>query len=237
MRLRKFNKTKRLNEADDNAQQQQNNNQPTDQNQQNNNNNQSQQPVQNNNNNNNQPAEQTQQTNNNNQPQQPVQNNNNNKNNNNQQDNNQQQQQQVDPEKQKRAEEVNTFLKTVRDNVQQNKIYWALANDFVGEVQKNIPEFKADNPAAKPGIDAWETFKKDPSQQNFDAFIDQLQTFAGVSQQQQPTAEQAQQQKAVNDSLVIDFGARLEKRLHEQIMIDKLSRQIEQGIYEAKHNI
>jgi len=235
MKLRKFNKTKRLNEADDNAQQQQNNNQPTDQNQQNNNNNQSQQSVQNNNNNNNQPAEQTHQTNNNNQPQQLVQNNNNNQQDSNQQQ--QQQQQQVDPEKQKHAEEVNTFLKTVRDNVQQNKIYWALANDFVGEVQKNIPEFKADNPAAKPGIDAWETFKKDPSQQNFDAFIDQLQTFAGVSQQQQPTAEQAQQQKAVNDSLVIDFGARLEKRLHEQLMIDKLSRQIEQGIYEAKHNI
>ena len=128
-------------------------------------------------------------------------------------------------------------MNTVRDNVQQNKIYWALANDFVGEVQKNIPEFKADNPAAKPGIDAWETFKKDPSQQNFDAFIDQLKAFAGVGQQQQPTAEQAQQQQAVNDSLVANFGARLEKRLHEQLIIDKLSRQIEQGIYEAKHNI
>jgi hypothetical protein len=128
-------------------------------------------------------------------------------------------------------------LNTVRDNVQQNKIYWALANDFVGEVQKNIPDFKADNPAAKPGIDAWEAFKKDPSQQNFDAFIDQLKVFAGVGQQQQPTAEQAQQQQAVNDSLVANFGARLEKRLHEQLIIDKLSRQIEQGIYEAKHNI
>jgi hypothetical protein len=36
-------------------------------------------------------------------------------------------------------------LEGVKNNIKENKIYWAIATDFVKEIQDNIPDFKADN--------------------------------------------------------------------------------------------
>jgi len=76
-------------------------------------------------------------------------------------------------------------LEGVRNNVKENKIYWAIATDFVKEIQDNIPDFKADNQAAKPGIDAWEAFKKEPGEATFNTFMDALSAFAAPQQPQQ----------------------------------------------------
>ena len=220
MKLRKFNKTNRLNEDDQNTQQQTTAAPAT--------NTQAQpaapaQPVA-------QPAAPTQPAAQNNAPQQPTQpapa----------QQQQTQQsaQQQPADPTAEEKKQKTNQFLEGVRNNVKENKIYWAIATDFVKEIQDNIPDFKADNQAAKPGIDAWEAFKKEPGEATFNTFMDALSAFAAPQQPQQ-TPEQAQQAQALQDSVVLDFGNRLEERLRERVIFDKVASQIEQGIYEARH--
>lgn len=128
-------------------------------------------------------------------------------------------------------------MESVKNNIKENKIYWAIATDFVKEIQDNIPDFKADNQAAKPGIDAWEAFKKEPGEATFNTFMDALSAFAAPQQPEQQTSEQAQQAQALQDSVVLDFGARLEERLRKRVIYDELTGQIEQGIYEAQHNI
>ena len=128
-------------------------------------------------------------------------------------------------------------MEGVKNNIKENKIYWAIATDFVKEIQDNIPDFKADNQAAKPGIDAWEAFKKEPGEATFNTFIDALSAFAAPQQPEQQTSERAQQAQALQDSVVLNFGSRLEERLRKRIIYDELTGQIEQGIYEAQHNI
>ena len=96
----------------------------------------------------------------------------------------------VDVEK---IQKANQFLESVKNNIKENKIYWAIATDFVKEIQNNIPDFKADNQAAKPGIDAWEAFKKEPGEATFNTFMDALSAFAAPQQPEQQTSEQAQQ--------------------------------------------
>ena len=148
-----------------------------------------------------------------------------------------QQQPQANAADVEKIQKANQFLEGVKNNIKENKIYWAIATDFVKEIQDNIPDFKADNQAAKPGIDAWEAFKKEPGEATFNTFIDALSAFAAPQQPEQQTSEQAQQAQALQDSVVLDFGSRLEERLRKRIIYDELTGQIEQGIYEAQHNI
>lgn len=148
-----------------------------------------------------------------------------------------QQQPQANAADVEKIQKANQFLEGVKNNIKENKIYWAIATDFVKEIQDNIPDFKADNQAAKPGIDAWEAFKKEPGEATFNTFIDALSAFAAPQQPEQQTSEQAQQAQALQDSVVLDFGARLEERLRKRVIYDELTGQIEQGIYEAQHNI
>ena len=148
-----------------------------------------------------------------------------------------QQQPQANAADVEKIQKANQFLEGVKNNIKENKIYWAIATDFVKEIQDNIPDFKADNQAAKPGIDAWEAFKKEPGEATFNAFMDALSAFAAPQQPEQQTSEQAQQAQALQDSVVLDFGARLEERLRKRVIYDELTGQIEQGIYEAQHNI
>ena len=148
-----------------------------------------------------------------------------------------QQQPQANAADVEKIQKANQFLEGVKNNIKENKIYWAIATDFVKEIQDNIPDFKADNQAAKPGIDAWEAFKKEPGEATFNTFMDALSAFAAPQQPEQQTSEQAQQAQALQDSVVLDFGSRLEERLRKRIIYDELTGQIEQGIYEAQHNI
>ena len=148
-----------------------------------------------------------------------------------------QQQSQANAADVEKIQKANQFLEGVKNNIKENKIYWAIATDFVKEIQDNIPDFKADNQAAKPGIDAWEAFKKEPAEATFNTFMDALSSFAAPQQPEQQTSEQAQQAQALQDSVVLDFGSRLEERLRKRIIYDELTGQIEQGIYEAQHNI
>jgi hypothetical protein len=148
-----------------------------------------------------------------------------------------QQQPQANAADVEKIQKANQFLEGVKNNIKENKIYWAIATDFVKEIQDNIPDFKADNQAAKPGIDAWEAFKKEPGEATFNTFMDALSAFAAPQQPEQQTSEQAQQAQALQDSVVLDFGARLEERLRKRVIYDELTGQIEQGIYEAQHNI
>lgn len=148
-----------------------------------------------------------------------------------------QQQPQANAADVEKIQKANQFLEGVKNNIKENKIYWAIATDFVKDIQDNIPDFKADNQAAKPGIDAWEAFKKEPGEATFNTFMDALSAFAAPQQPEQQTSEQAQQAQALQDSVVLDFGSRLEERLRKRIIYDELTGQIEQGIYEAQHNI
>ena len=148
-----------------------------------------------------------------------------------------QQQPQANAADVEKIQKANQFLEGVKNNIKENKIYWAIATAFVKEIQDNIPDFKADNQAAKPGIDAWEAFKKEPGEATFNTFIDALSAFVAPQQPEQQTSEQAQQAQALQDSVVLNFGARLEERLRKRVIYDELTGQIEQGIYEAQHNI
>lgn len=148
-----------------------------------------------------------------------------------------QQQPQANAADVEKIQKANQFLEGVKNNIKENKIYWAIATDFVKEIQDNIPDFKADNQSAKPGIDAWEAFKKEPGEATFNTFMDALSAFVAPQQPEQQTSEQAQQAQALQDSVVLDFGSRLEERLRKRIIYDELTGQIEQGIYEAQHNI
>ena len=140
----------------------------------------------------------------------------------------QQQQQQQQNQPSQEQQQVNNFLTGVRDNIQKGNIYWALSINLADEIQKAIPSFKADNQAAKPGIDAWEAFKKDPQEQTFNTFIDELSKF-GAPQQEAP-AEQAQQAQQLQDSLVLNFGARLEEKLNNKLKMDFYAKQIAKGV-------
>lgn len=144
--------------------------------------------------------------------------------------NSQQQQPQQQNQPSQEQQQVNNFLTGVRDNIQKGNIYWALSINLADEIQKAIPTFKADNQAAKPGIDAWEAFKKDPQEQTFNTFIDQLSKFGAPQQEAPAPAEQAQQAQQLQDSLVLNFGARLEEKLNNKLKMDFYAKQIAKGV-------
>ena len=162
IKIRKFNRNRRLNEDDTNqpqaqSQTQDNNQQPV----------QNQQPAQ---------PQQPQQQSVQNQQQQPAQ----------QQDNNQQQ----------LPQNVSNFLNGLAENIRNNNIYWALAMNIPEELQKEVPEFKQGNQAAADGIKAWDDFKKNPSKETYDAFINKVGDFA-LSKQSQQAQQPAQETKPV----------------------------------------
>lgn len=147
-----------------------------------------QQPVQNNNQqvNNQQPVQnnvQQQQVNN----QQPVQNN--------QQpiqntDQNQQQntQQVQQPQQNPNAEKVKNLVSQLANNA-----WLGVANSIPELIQKEIPDFKEGNQAAEPAIKAWGTFKANPSEENYKAFISAFETYGGVNPDNQNNQQQVQQ--------------------------------------------
>ena len=143
-----------------------------------------------------------------------------------QQQNQQPQQNQLSQEQQ----QVNNLLTSVRDNIQKGNIYWALSINLADEIKKAIPTFKTDNQAAKPGIDAWEAFKKNPQEQTFNTFIDELSKFGAPQQEAPAPAEQAQQAQQLQDSVVLDFGARLEEKLNNKLKMDFYAKQIAKGL-------
>ncbi len=177
--------------------------------------------------------------------QQPATNNNQAQNNQEQQNNNQQQQQ-VDPNQQDLSNKVSTFMSAFQERWDKNDIFWALSYDLPDELVAVVPEFKQDNPNAKPAIDAWANFKKNPTKELFGTFIEELGKFGkgpetegnsldAIKNSAQQNA-QNQQQEAVNnnqsnESLSMSFGERLQQRLLEETNSDYIHKLVEDGFY------
>lgn len=155
------------------------------------------------------------------------------------QDNNQQQQQTPQQNQQQQqpqqnndlAQKMNTFFSNVENNLQQNGIYWALAYNLPEELQKAVPEFKQDNPNAKAGLDAWSSFKASPSKDSFTGFVNALNQFAGVGQQQpqQSAQDNAVQNNQQQESYSRTFGEKLNERISEAKQMDFYRHSIEKS--------
>ena len=170
-----------------------------------------------------------------------------------QQDQQQQNQQQPAQQEQQQAEllkKVNTFLDSFREQWDKNDIFWALAYNLPDALSEAVPEFKQDNAAAKPAIDAWGKFKNSPNKESFGTFITELRKFGGGPETEgnsfeaaQNTAAQNQNQQqqdaAVaknqsNESLSMTFGEKLQKRLMEEKRTDYVRGLMEDGWYRLK---
>ena len=220
IKIRKFNRNRRLNEDDTNQQQAQSQTQDN-----------NQQPVQNQ-----QPA----------QPQQPQQQSV-------QQSAQQQPAQQQDNNQQQLPQNVSNFLNRLAENIRNNNIYWALAMNIPEELQKEVPEFKQGNQAAADGIKAWDDFKKNPSKETYDTFINKVGDFALSKQPQQAqqpapetkpaqpvqnnnqnqpsaNAQSTQEANMLQDSKIAEFGGKLHERLVESLKMDYYAQQIAMGI-------
>ena len=150
-------------------------------------------------------------------------------------------------------EQVTNFFNGVRDNIQKNNIYWALATNLPEELQKAVPEFKQGNQAAAEGITAWDEFKKNPGEQTFNTFLDKVKEFATPKQEAQPQQTQqtpetkpaepvqnnnqqpaeataAQDAKLLQDSKMAEFGDKLHERLVESLKMDYYAQQIAKGV-------
>lgn len=165
-----------------------------------------QQPVQNNNQqvNNQQPAQNTYQ-NNSQQPQsnnqQPVQQNTNQ----NQQQNAQQSQQ---PQQNPNAEKVKNLVSQLANNA-----WLGVASSIPELIQKEIPDFKEGNQAAEPAIKAWGTFKSNPSEENYKAFISAFETYGGVNPDDQNNQQQVQQNVNAGAKAAYSFNKKLMENL------------------------
>lgn len=131
-----------------------------------------------------------------------------------------QEQQQTPSLKQK----VFDFLKSLDEKIQSNDIFWAISFNLPETLQKEVPEFKADNPDAKTALTAWDAFKKAPSKETFDKFTEGLNTFASPA-----TPEQATQQQAQQESFNFSFRDRLMENIEKFKTINRYSRLMENG--------
>lgn len=181
-----------------------------------------QQPVQNNNQqvNNQQPAQNTNQ-NNSQQPQsnnqQPAQQD---TNQNQQQTTDQNQQQNIDQNQQQNAQQSqqpqqNPNAEKVKNLVSQlaNNAWLGVANSIPELIQKEIPDFKEGNQAAEPAIKAWGTFKSNPSEENYKAFISAFETYGGVNPDDQNNQQQVQQNVNAGAKAAYSFNKKLMENL------------------------
>lgn len=162
----------------------------------------------------------------------------------------QQEQQKADPKQAELANKVKTFMDSFREQWDKNDIFWALAYNLPDALSEAVPEFKQDNAAAKPAIDAWGKFKNSPNKESFGTFITELTKFGGgpetegnsVEAAQNTAAQnqnQQQQDAAVaknqsNESLSMTFGEKLQKRLMEEKRTDYVRGLMEDGWYRLK---
>ena len=165
----------------------------------------------------------------------------------------QNQQQQPAQQEQQQAEllkKVNTFLDSFREQWDKNDIFWALSYNLPDALSEAVPEFKQDNAAAKPAIDAWGKFKNSPNKESFGTFLTELRKFGSGPETEgnsfeaaQNTAAQNQNQQqqdaAVaknqsNESLSMTFGEKLQKRLMEEKRTDYVRGLMEDGWYRLK---
>ena len=137
-----------------------------------------------------------------------------------------------------------------REQWDKNDIFWALSYNLPDALSEAVPEFKQDNAAAKPAIDAWGKFKNSPNKESFGTFITELRKFGGgpetdgnsVEAAQNTAAQnqnQQQQDAAVaknqsNESLSMTFGEKLQKRLMEEKRTDYVRGLMEDGWYRLK---
>ena len=124
------------------------------------------------------------------------------------------QQPQANPQQDKIRQEVDKFIEEFNKHLQEKNFFWALTFNLPQELEKAVPEFTQQNPEAKAGIDAWNAFKEQPSEQSFQAFITAVNTFAQGPQQQPAAEQQAVQTNAQQESISRNFG----ERLHEKFV-------------------
>lgn len=127
---------------------------------------------------------------------------------NNQQNNQQQQDTQQLNDNQKAVQELLELMKNT---------YWCISNNIPEMIKEKIPTFTPDNVEAKPIIDLWDAFKKEPNETTFNSFVDAFTKFG--SQQQQPDVNNTQQN--VNASTIYNFRnalhENLSKAMHKQM--------------------
>ena len=104
----------------------------------------------------------------------------------------QQEQQKADPKQAELANKVKTFMDSFREQWDKNDIFWALAYNLPDALSEAVPEFKQDNAAAKPAIDAWGKFKNSPNKESFGTFITELTKFGGGPETEGNSVEAAQ---------------------------------------------
>ena len=162
----------------------------------------------------------------------------------------QQEQQKADPKQAELAKKVETFMDGFREQWDKNDIFWALSYNLPDALSEAVPEFKQDNAAAKPAIDAWGKFKNSPNKESFGTFLTELRKFGSgpetegnsVEAAQNTAAQnqnQQQQDAAVaknqsNESLSMTFGEKLQKRLMEEKRTDYVRGLMEDGWYRLK---
>ena len=145
---------------------------------------------------------------------------------------------------------VNTFLDSFREQWNKNDIFWALSYNLPDALSEAVPEFKQDNAAAKPAIDAWGKFKNSPNKESLETFISELSKFGSGPETEGNSVEAAQntaaqnqnqqQQDAAiaknqsNESLSMTFGEKLQKRLMEEKRTDYVRGLMEDGWYRLK---
>ena len=83
------------------------------------------------------------------------------------------------------------------------------------EIQKVYPDFKTGNQAAQPTITAWQQFKENPNQQQFNKFIDAFKLYAqNPNPQQAQLPNQTQQPQAQQERMRYDFTTALNEKLN-----------------------
>ena len=109
------------------------------------------------------------------------------------------------PQQSESNQKMMTFLNDFKSQIEQHAsagdgIYWALTYNLPEEIQKAVPDFKQGNPDAAAGINAWNTYKQNPSQQSFQTLADELAKYGTQQQQQNAQAAPVQQQPVVQQN-------------------------------------
>lgn len=120
--------------------------------------------------------------------------------------------------------EQNDTQKAVSELLQSmSNTYWIMANNVPEIIKSKLPDFKPENQEAKPIIDLWDAFKKDPNENTFNAFINAFKNFGTPQQdpnnpiQPDTTTQNQVPQNNVSASIQYNFTAALQENLKRAI--------------------
>lgn len=127
-----------------------------------------------------------------------------------------------------RMEKVNGILEKMKN------VYWAISTDVSQEIMKVFPEFKNDADA-KPVITAWSEFKKNPSEEAYNKFVDSFTKYGtATSQTKQEVADSAVKTQQQVESISSGFAQKLNEKMIQKSKQSFYNKALETGFFEPQ---